>query len=251
MHHTWEEQVQEYWNTGALPEGGSEMTRELNRDIQKEPGKVLPRALWLKSREMPMAERRDLDALWVRLMDVEKTGAERAALTPKESGELHLSHALPVPPEFPPSVPSEVKLYDLTTALRYCGGCRDVTWFFGRGGRWQPVAPYEVLIGRARKKCQDPDDPEDDDSAVFAVNSLFTEDEARLVEMLMPLNTRLLVTKRRVSLPYDEYHHRFYQPYYDSTHVLQALRFEYALPFAISIYYDRGFAEDPIADEQV
>ena len=251
MPHTWEDQVQEYWKSGALPEGDSEMTREWNRNIQKEPGRVLPKALWLKSREMPIAERRELDALWARLLDIEKAGAERAAVTSHESGGLHLSHALPAAPESSPSAPCELKLYDLTTDVRYCDGCRDVTWYFGRGARQQPVARYEVLIGRPKRKRQDPDDWDGDDNLVFAVNSLFTEDEARLLEMLMPLNTGLLVTKRRVPLPYDEYHHRFYQPYYDSTHVLQALRFEYALPFAISIYYDRRFAEDSIADEQV
>ena len=249
MHQTWEDQVQEYWNTGALPEGDSEMTREWNRNIQREPGRVLPKALWLKSREMPMAERRELDALWARLVDIEKAGMERAAVTSYESGEPP-PDGLQFAPESPSLAPGEVKLYDLTTNVRYCDGCRDVTWFYGRGGRQQPVAPYEVLIGRPKKECQDPDDPENDDSAVFAVDSFFTEDEARLVEMLMPLNTGLLVTKRRVSLPYDEYHHRFYQSYYDSMHVLQVLKFAYALPFSVSIYYDRRYAEDPIADEQ-
>ena len=58
MIHTWEDTIQTYWETGVLLDGDSEVTRDLNQSILEEPGRVLPRPLWLQSREMPVAERR-------------------------------------------------------------------------------------------------------------------------------------------------------------------------------------------------
>lgn len=250
MNYTWEDQVQEYWDTGALLDGDDALIQDINRHIQTEPGKVLPRVLWLKSRAMPMTERRELDALWVRLMDKSKAEVERAAASPLGSDALQLPQMHPAAPESPPFAPSELKLYELTTNVPYCDGCRDVTWFLGRDGRRQPVAPYDVLLVGHREMLQDPVQCEFVDGPERAVDSFFTEDEARLVEMLMPLNGNLRVTKRHVPLPYSEYHHRF-SVVYDSMHILSTLKFHYELPFPISIYYDIDQAEDPIEEGEM
>lgn len=248
MHHTWEDQVQEYWRTGALLEGDGESTRYINRDLQAEPGRVLPRALWLQSREMPMAERRELDVLWVRLTDIAKADAERADPRHLDSGALdHRLHSHSATSESPALASCDLRLYELTANVPYCDGCRDVTWFLGRVGRRQPVAPYEVLIKRNRELPQDPEQCDYAAGLEHEIGSFFTEDEARLVEMLLPLNGNLRVTKRRLPLPYCEYHHRFYV-LEDSVHIRKTLRFNYELPFPISIYYDLDWEEGPGED---
>lgn len=243
MHHTWEDQVQEYWRTGALLAGDDESTRYINRDLQAEPGRVLPRALWLQSREMPMAERRELDALWVRLMDIAKADADCPPGALYSSGVCQDPQANAVAPDSTPVTSPALKLYELTTNVPYCDGCRDVTWFLWRDGRHKPVAPYCDLVEGHERMIRDPVQCELVDGPERAVNSMFTEDEARLVEITVPLNGNLRVSKRRVSLPYGEYHHRHYV-IYDSVHILKKLKFGYELPFPISIYYDIDWASD-------
>lgn len=242
MHYTWEDQVQQYWNTGALLEGDDESTRHINSDLRAEPGRVLPRPLWLQSREMPMAERRELDALWVRLMDIAETDAERVAQLPHGSSahdRLSAHSAVPGSPAFSSDT---LRLYELTTKVPYCDGCRDVTWFLERVGRRQPVAPYDVLLKGYGEMLQDPERCDDAVGLEREINSFFTEDEARLVELLLPLNSNLRVTKRRLPLPYGEYHHRFYV-LEDSTHARRLLKLDYKLPFPLSIYYDIDLGE--------
>ena len=245
MSDTWEETLQAYWSTGALLDGDDEVTRDLNRDIQAEPGKVLPRPLWLQSREMPMAERRELDALWVRLMDISKADAKCPAGSLHSSGMHQEPQASAVVPDSTPLTSPELKLYELTASVPYCDGCRDVTWFLWRDGRHKPVAPYYDLVEGHERMLRDPVQCEFVDGPERAVNSFFTEDEARLVEILVPLNCNLRVSKRRVSLPYSEYHHRHYV-IYDSVHILKTLKFKYELPFPISIYYDIDWNDSPV-----
>jgi len=223
---SYEELVEHYWDTGHLPAMNDVYERGAYGGIVNEPGEVLPRHFWRITREMPIDLRKELDNLWVRLSATAQS--DRRADVDEWTGRIR-DEAAPAA-DLAKRLPH---LYELRAVVPYLDGYANVEITFRQTSRRVPVAPYAELIA-------DYSGPSDDDVhntfLVYdhaAVRELFTEDEARMLEILVPLLERLAVQRRAIRVPIQCLDFRYNIGSHFEQYALPSLS---CLPFGVRVH---------------